>query len=350
LIVPGPLDQRTGGYLYDARMADGLRRLGWTVSVHSLEGAFPTGGARAEESLAEALARIPDGARVLIDGLAMGGFPAPVRAHAARLRLVGLVHHPLADETGLDEDERGRLRALEREALAACAGVIVTSQYTSDRLVDYGVPRARVRAVPPGTSPARPAAGPGTGQPPRLLCVGTLIPRKGHDTLVRALERIRAMPWTCVCAGSHDRDPGYARAVVDHVKAVGLDDRIEFPGECGEVVLDDLYHTTSLFVLPSHFEGYGMAFAEALVRGLPVVGTTGGAVPYTVPSSASILVSPGDEPALADALGHLLAGSAGAARRARLATAARQHALKLPGWDRSVGLFARALLELTPDS
>jgi glycosyltransferase involved in cell wall biosynthesis len=350
LIIPGPLDQRTGGYMYDAHMASGLGRLGWSVAVHSLEGAFPEGDECAERSLGATLAALPDRARVVIDGLAMGALPGPLRAHAERLRTVGLVHHPLADETGLEERERDRLRALEREALAACAGVIVTSQFTADRLVDMGVPRARLRAVPPGTTPARPAVGPGPGRPPRLLCVGTVIPRKGHETLVRALTRVQAMPWSCVCAGSLDRAPEYARAVLAQVRAAGLQDRIEFPGECGEVVLDDLYHGASLFVLPSHYEGYGMAYAEALVRGLPVVGTTGGAVPYTVPSSASILVPPGDEAALADALGHLLAGTAGAARRAKLASSARQHAIKLPGWERAVGTFARALLELTPDA
>ena len=349
LVVPGPLHQRTGGYLYDARMAGGLQRMGWAVTVHSLEGRFPAGDSVAERSLGDALASIPDGARVLVDGLGMGALPKPVRAHAARLKLIALVHHPLADETGLEEDERERLRELETTTLAACRAVIVTSQFTADRLVEMGVPRARIRAVPPGTDPARPAAGPGPGQPPRLLCVGTVIPRKGHATLVRALARIRALPWSCVCAGSLDRDPAFARALIADVRAAGLEERIEFPGELGEVVLDDLYHGASLFVLPSHYEGYGMAYTEALVRGLPVVGTTGGAVPYTVPSSASILVRPGDDAALADALGHLLAGSAGAARRARLATAARQHAIKLPGWDRAVGGFARALLELTAD-
>jgi glycosyltransferase involved in cell wall biosynthesis len=349
LVVPGPLDQRTGGYLYDARMVAGLQRLGWVVPVHSLEGAFPAADERAARSLTRVLASLPDGTRVLLDGLAMGALPGPLREHAERLRLLGLVHHPLADETGLDADERDRLRRLEREALAACAGVIVTSTYTCERLLEYGVPRGHIRAVPPGTSPARPAAGPGAGQPPRLLCVGSVIPRKGQDVLVRALERIRALPWSCVCAGSLDRAPGFARAVVERVQTVGLGDRIEFPGECGEVVLDDLYHGASLFVLPSHYEGYGMAFAEALVRGLPVVGTTGGAVPYTVPASASILVPAGDEAALGDALGHLLAGSPGAARRAKLASEARQHALKLPGWERAVGAFARAILELAAD-
>ncbi len=349
LVVPGPLDQRTGGYLYDARMAAGLAKLGWTVEVHSLDGAFPEGDERAEASLTATLAAIPDRARVLIDGLGMGALPGPVHAHAGRLRLLGLVHHQLADETGLPEKERTRLGALEREALAACAGVIVTSTFTCERLIEYGVPRALLRAVPPGTQPVRPAAGPGTGQPPLLLCVATVIPRKGHDVLVRALERIQAMPWSCSCAGSLDSAPEYARAVLAQVRTAGLEGRIDFPGECGELLLEELYHGTSLFVLPSHYEGYGMAYAEALVRGLPVVGTTGGAVPHTVPARASILVPPGDDAALAEALGHLLAGSAGAARRARLAFAARQHALELPGWDRAVDVFARALLELAPD-
>src|SRR5205814_2296438 len=101
-------------------------------------------------------------------------------------------------------------------------------------------------------------------------------------------------------------------------------------------------------VLPSYYEGYGMALTEALARGLPVVSTTGGAVPFTVPGAAGILLPPGDEAALADALGHLLAGPAGTARRAKLASAAREHALKLPSWDRAAGTFAKAVLELAP--
>jgi glycosyltransferase involved in cell wall biosynthesis len=349
LVVPGSLDQRTGGYLYDARMAAGLEKLGWTVVVHSLQGEFPAGDASAEASLGAALADVPDGDRVLIDGLAMGSLPGPVRAHAGRLRVLALVHHPLADETGLDEDERKRLLELERQALAACAGVLVTSPFTAVRIESFGVPRARVRAVLPGTDPARPAAGPRPGEPPRLLCVGTVIPRKGQDVLIRALTRLKHVHWSCVCVGSLDRAPEYAEGVRALAREVGLADRIEFPGECRDRALDDHYHRASLFVLPSHYEGYGMALTEALARGLPVVSTTGGAVPHTVPGAAGILLPPGDVAALADALGHLLAGTTGAARRARLASAARQHALKLPSWDRAAGTFARALLELSPN-
>ena len=214
LIIPGPLDQRTGGYLYDARMASGLERLGWTVVVHNLPGEFPSAGEAAQDALHRALAPLMDGTRVMIDGLAMGALPGPIRDHAARLKLLALVHHPLADETGLPPERRELFARLEAEAVTACTGVICTSAYTATRMEAFGVPTARVRSVPPGTEPARPAAGPGARETPRLLCVGTVIPRKGQDVLVKALARLKHVKWSCVCAGSLDRAPEYARSVL----------------------------------------------------------------------------------------------------------------------------------------
>ena len=349
VVVPGSIEQRTGGYLYDARIVRGLRELGWQVAVHTLAGTFPDGDAQARASMTSTLAAIPDGARVVIDGLAMGGLPEPVQAERSRLRILSLVHHPLADETGLDAPQRGRFAALERDALAACAGVLVTSEYTARRLEAFGVEPARVRAVRPGTDPAQPAVGPGPEAPPRLLCVASLTPRKGQDVLVKALSRVRDLPWTCVCAGSLDRVAGYATMVRGLTRERGLAGRVRFLGECAPDRLDDLYHHASLFVLPSHYEGYGMVLADALARGLPVVSTTGGAIPHTVPADASVLVPPGDDAALGEALRSLLADGTGAERRVELACAARRHAQRLPDWTQATQAFAEATLELTPD-
>ena len=349
VVVPGALEQRTGGYIYDARIVRGLCELGWQVEVHNLVGTFPDADVEARTSMTSTLAGIPAGARVVIDGLAMGGLPEPVRAERARLRILALVHHPLADETGLDEPRRARFVTLERDALAGCIGVLVTSEFTARRLGALGVEPLRVRAVRPGTDRARPAIGPGSAAPPALLCVASLTPRKGQHLLVHALSRLRDLPWTCVCAGSLDRVPGYATMVRELTRETGLAGRVRFPGECEPDHLNDLYHHASLFVLPSHYEGYGMALADALARGLPVVSTTGGAIPHTVPGDASVLVPPGDDAALAEALDRLLADGTGAGRRAELARAARRHAQRLPDWTQAAQAFADAMLELTPD-
>jgi len=343
VVVPGPLDQRTGGYLYDARIVGELRAMGRRVRVHEVEGRFPDVDARSLARLGDALAAVVDDAVVVVDGLAMGAAPGVMREHASRLRLIGLVHHPLADETGLTPDDRRRFEALETEALAEVRGVVVTSAYTAERLRDFGIECGTVEAVLPGTDPSHPAEGPEEGEAPRLICVGTVTPRKAHDVLVEALAKIDDLEWSCECAGSLTRAPEFARRVRDSVERLRLMDRIRFLGELDADVLDEVYRRSTLFVLPSHYEGYGMAFAEALARGLPVVGTTGGAVPYTVPREAGRLVEPGDVEGLAEALRALLVDTEA---REAMARAALRHGRDLPDWTRQARAFGDAVARL----
>lgn len=339
-VVPGPLDQRTGGYLYDARMVAGLRSTGRTVEVHELPGRFPDPDPTARAALEGALASAPDDAPVVLDGLAAGLLPDVVAEAAGRLRVVALVHHPLAEETGLTRSQRQRYAALERRTLAACRGIVVTSSFTAERLGAWGVPGDRIRTVVPGTEPAPEARGPGPEAPPLLLSVGSVTPRKGHDVLVAALRRLGDLSWRCVCAGSLDRAPAFATSVREAAASAGLSDRIRFTGELDREALDRLYHRSSLLVLASHYEGYGMALTEALARGLPVVSTTGGAIPHTVPAGAGVLVPPGDPAALAHALRRLLEDPAA---RAELAREARAHARMLPDWTQAQAAFAEAV-------
>jgi glycosyltransferase involved in cell wall biosynthesis len=347
LVVPGRLDQRTGGYLYDARMVREWTRAGASVTVHEVEGRFPGPDPAAVAALGAALSRIDADARVVVDGLALGAAPEVVESHAPRLRLVALVHHPLADETGVAEAERARLFELERRVLAGVRGAIVTSPTTARRLRDFGVDAERVRVVEPGTDPASRAAGPGEGEPMRILSVGTVTRRKGHDLLVAALARIRAADWRCVCVGSLDRDPEFAAAVLEARDRAGLRDRIRFTGEVPAEGLDEEWTRASLFVSPSWYEGYGMALTEALARGLPIVSTRGGAIPETLASDAARLVDPGDTAALAEVLNELAASPE---RRRAMAEAAVAAATSLPRWPRQADLFLRAVRELTSDA
>ncbi len=338
-LIPGDPDTRTGGYLYDRRIMAELAARGWSVALHRLDAGFPAPTPAALAGADAVLAALPERALVVIDGLALGAMPVVVARHRDRLRLVALVHHPLALETGLDDAARQRLYASERAALAQVRGVIVTSPSTARALADYGINPEQCAVVWPGTDPAPLAEGSGGGVW-TLLCVASLTPRKGHAVLFRALARLDSLPWRLRCAGSADLDPATAIGLQTLVDELELAGRIEFLGQLAEAALAVEYQRADLFVLPSYHEGYGMALAEALARGLPILSTTAGAIPDTVPPDAGLLVAPGDEEALAEALARLMTEPE---LRKRLVAGARAARQTLPDWPTTGARFAAAL-------
>ena len=115
-LIPGSLDARTGGYEYDRRITRALRARGVAVDVVALDGSFPAPTAAARAQAARILSAAPDGALVMVDGLAFGVMADEATREARRLRLVALVHHPLADETGRTLDEAAALKDSETRA------------------------------------------------------------------------------------------------------------------------------------------------------------------------------------------------------------------------------------------
>jgi len=338
-IVPGNLETVTGGYAYDRRMVAALRDRGWSVSVRELDDSFPRPTSAARVQAAHVLAAIPDGSSVLIDGLALGAMPSEVEREAARLQLIALVHHPLAAETGIDEDTAVALEASERRALAAASLVVVTSRATTVALEHYGVARERIVVVEPGTDRAPVARG-SQGAALQLLCVAALIPRKGHEVLFRALVMMPHLEWRLTCVGSLKRDPATAERLRGRLRSDGLEGRVMLTGEVDAATLATLYDGADLFVFPTLHEGYGMAVAEALARGLPVVGTPTGAIADLVAPSAGILVPPGDAQALAAALALVLAD---AHVREQLTHGALRVREGLPSWEDASARMSEAL-------
>jgi glycosyltransferase involved in cell wall biosynthesis len=339
-LIPGDLETRTGGYGYDRRMIAGLRDRGWRVDVVRLDDSFPVPAREARAHAAQALGGIPDEAIVLIDGLALGAMPEEAERAALHLKMVGLVHHPLAAETGIASELAEALEASERRALAAVRRVVVTSRATAARLAAYGVSSDRIAVVEPGTDPAPLARG--TTQPAAvsLLCVATLTPRKGYELLIGALAAIQHRSWTLTCAGSLDRDAGTVSRVRAALRQHGLEDRVSLVGDLDTAALAQHYDRADLFVLPTLYEGFGMAVAEALARGLPVVGTDTGAIGDLVGDHAGIVVPPGDLAGLTAALSRAI-GDAGL--RARLAHGARQVRERLPTWAAAAAGMERVL-------
>lgn len=340
LLVAGDPAQLTGGYRYDARMAEALGARGIEVRTTGLDGRFPDADATARESLTAALLQAPDRAVVVLDGLVMGGLPECIAPHCRRLTIVALVHHPLADEYGLETGVAARLRETEGRALAMARRVIVTSRFTARRLEGtYGVSREVLRVVEPGVDRCRAQARAAVG-PLELLCVATLIPRKGHLILVDALARIADLPWECNLIGDAARDPVHARRVREAVVERGLTERVHLRGTVSQRDLRRAYENAYVLVLASFFEGYGMVVSEALACGLPVVATCGGALRETLPDEAGLRVEAGDAVALAYALRRMLVDPA---LRDQCARGARRAGDRLRTWQTAGDEFARAL-------
>jgi glycosyltransferase involved in cell wall biosynthesis len=340
IAVPGDLDSPTGGYAYDRRMIRELKRLGWQVEVVQLGDGFPFPTDEQKRNATMQLTEIPTGRPIVVDGLAFGAIPEAAAELCRGHPLIALVHHPLALETGLTVTRANKLRASERAALAVTRHVIVTSRATARLLVaDYHVPIERVTVAFPGNDSVVPARGSNDGIV-RLLSVGSVVPRKGFDVLIAALATLAKLPWHLTIAGDRGRDPAAVTQLDADIARYGLSGRVAALGALSSEGLRELYARADLFVMASRFEGYGMAFAEAIAHGLPVVGTAVGALPDTIPKGAGVLVAPDDTAALATALRRLINS---AAERRRMAVNARAAAQALPRWQDSAKLFAAAI-------
>ena len=338
--IPGDLNTPTGGYAYDRRMIAELQKLGWQIDVIGLGDGFPRPDAATKATARDKLAAVPKDCPIVVDGLALGVLPEAAKELREDHLLMALVHHPLALETGLAPADVQALKTSEYDALAAARGVVVNSPSTSQLLVDdYDVPPDLITIALPGTDRGETAKGSSDGVV-RLVSVGSVVPRKGFDVLVEALAPLKNLSWRLTIAGDLTRDEATATQLDADITRHGLADRIDVLGALPADRIAALYVASDVFVLASRFEGYGMAYAEALAHGLPVVGTTAGAIPDTVPPNAGVLVEPNDVKALTRTLRMLIGNPK---ERQWLASGAREAGAALPTWEESAKLLAGAI-------
>ena len=344
VIVPEGFDdpgRPSGGNIYDRHVCAGLAEAGWDVLVTTVAEAWPVPGLGARTDLEHILSAIPDGATVLIDGLIASPAAAQLLPHTGRIRMTVLLHMPLA--TAIDTHHDASAERSERAVLRAATGVVATSAWTRQQILDrYAIPASQVHVAWPGVDqvavPARPVRG-------HLICVGVLSRHKGQDLLVEALAELGDLNWHCVLAGPLDRDPDFVEQLRARVTCLGYDQRVRLTGVLTGALLSHAYTTADLLVAPSRSETYGMTVTEALAHGLPVIATAVGGLPEALGSTADgtcpgQLVPPGDAKALAAALAFWLGDER---YRDRLRSAARQRRATLPGWDKTTQEIANAL-------
>lgn len=333
-LIPGDLNRKTGGYGYDRRVIAEAKAHGLTLDPIALPGGFPFPDENERRTTCDMVRALPAGIPFLIDGLAFGAFDAAM-LDALHGPVIALVHHPLAYENGIAPDDAARLKASERAALARAAATIVTSAPTKDILVaDYAVAPERIHVALPGTDEAPFAQGSGHDAL-MLLGVGSLSPRKAWSVLIDALARCKDAAWSMTIAGD-----GPERLVLEKlIAAQGLTDRVSLAGEVSEQALAHLYDRADLFVMPSHYEGFGMALTEAIAHGLPCIASDGVVAIRHLPPMAVMAVKAGDAGALATALRTAFDNPT----RAAMTLRAREAAADLPRWHDAARIIAETI-------
>ena len=159
--------------------------------------------------------------------------------------------------------------------------------------------------------------------------------------LLTALEQAQMPPWSLSLVGRTDMEPAYVDRVRDKIRQEAFRERVTLHGALEGDALADEYRSADIFVMPSSYEGFGIAYLEAMAYGLPVIASAaGGAVEIVEEGVNGFLVIPGDSATLATRLTSL---ATDAGMRLQMGLAARQRFDRHPTWEESFA-GARAFL------
>lgn len=274
------------------------------------------------------------------------------------LPLLGTVHHPIAIDRRLELEHAtsrykrltlrrwyGFTRMQARVARRLRRIVTVSESSRRDIELEYGVPRSRVHIVPVGvdTDLFRPI--PGVERVPgRLITTASAdVAMKGLRFLLEAMAKLRADRDVSLVVVGKAKENGRTAGTLDRL---GLEGAVEFVSGLPDQRIYELYSEADLAVVPSLYEGFSLPAIEAMACGVPVVATTGGALPEVIGADGvtGYLVPPGDPEALARKIAVALDDPAG---RTRVGAAGRQRVVEQWSWrvtaERTVDQY-RALL------
>ncbi|NBB86076.1 MAG: glycosyltransferase [Bacteroidetes bacterium] len=346
LIIYGSINQQTGGYLYDRKLVEALRRDGHSVQLFSL----PAGSYTAH--LADNL-RLGFAQRIAaanLDILLEDELNHPslfllnhLLRTACRCPIISIVHHLRASEQHPDLAQL-LYRPVERQYLESVDGFIFNSHATKDAVYDLA---PSVRSDPytvawpgrPEVHDERPApTGSSATDRVVLLFVGSIIERKGLRELAYALQDIPPDQWSLHVAGDDTVDPDYASTCKHLLRNTQGD--VHWHGFVSDLELKRLYREADVLAVPSFHEGFGIVYLEAMGYGLPVIAArSGGASDFVRNGQNGFLVDPEAQATITHRIEQLLQPST---RRSmcRDALASYRHH---PSWDDSMCKAAKSI-------
>jgi glycosyltransferase involved in cell wall biosynthesis len=344
LMIYGELDQLSGGYLYDRKMVEILRRKGARVEIISLPGG--NYALQLTENIFGALPRVLQ--KFCPDVLIQDELCHPSLFHSNRTLkknlncpVISIVHHLLSSEVR-PAWQNTLYRRVEKSYLATVDGFIFNSETTRGVIVNLlGTDRPCV-VVPPGGDHLTPDIDDtrivercGWPGPLKILFIGNVIPRKGLHELIIALSSLPRRTWRLTVAGNFADDAGYAGRIRKLIAHAGLMEQVALLGTVSDEKLAALLKDHHCLAVPSFYEGFGIVYLEAMAFGLPVIATTSGAVPEVVADGREgFLVPPGNKAALADRVGLLIRDRN---LLAAMSLAARKRYGRHPSWADGAG-------------
>lgn len=339
-IIPGDIYSLTGGYLYNRRLSEGLELRGHKVHLISLPEPLLINES-VKNKCSILLRKLPEGSVVLIDSLVLGLLHELIREFRYRLQIIGLIHLPSTFNPLIGNGEK-TLAGYELEALTDVHHLIVTGQYLKQLLANAGLNKNKISLVEPGVNNfARKQLY--ADVPCELLCISNYSAIKGQIVLINALNELRKSKWTLRLYGNLISGKDYVDKMNVIIKQAKLQDRILIYDKLEHSEITIPFLNADLFILPSLFESYGMVLTESLAHGIPVLTTTAGNIPSTVPKSMGIFTEPGNADNLATALNELFNDPG---KYKLLCQAAAGYYRQARTWDSAVDDFERILQRL----
>jgi len=241
-----------------------------------------------------------------------------IRAVGRSVPTVATIHHPITVDRKValkaacgwsEKIKQLRWHSFIRmqKAVAGTFSRIITvsEQAKKDIAREFGIPEDRFRVVPNGICTDLFFPVPGVEREKnRIIATSSAdIPLKGLYYLLLAVAKLSASRRNLrlIVVGTPNRN-GRTQQLIGEL---GIADRVKFTGRIDHLEFVRQYARATVAVVPSVYEGFGLPAGEAMACAVPVVCTTGGALPEVV-GNAGMLVPPADHEAMARAIGQIL--------------------------------------------